>query len=414
MKEQTRLQIGIDWSDEKHDYCLCPAEGGEVEHGVVLHDPVHLHGWVRQLRERYPEGRFAVCLETSRGALVEVLRGYSFIDVFPLNPISSNRFRESMYPSLSKDDPMDAALILEILRKHGDRLRKMPEADPTMRLLDGLVQGRRRSVEARVKLVHRLVDILKGYYPQAIDMAGVMGDKMSLDFLRRWPTWESVAKARPSTLERFYHAHGSRSESGIRARLEVHASSVALCSDAVTIELGVLEMQSLVLQLDRLNEVIATYEKNIRTVYERVEQKPVCDSIPGAGKAMAPRLAVAMGCYALLCENAQELAAYSGVAPLLQRSGKIKRIGKRYRMPKFLHQTFVELALWSINHSAWARAYYRHRKDVLKQAHWAILRSLAFKWIRIIFKCWQTGTPYDETAYIASLKMRGSPLAKAL
>jgi transposase len=129
---------------------------------------------------------------------------------------------------------------------------------------------------------------------------------------------------------------------------------------------------------------------------------------------MAPRLAVAMGCYALLCENAQELAAYSGVAPLQQRSGKIKRIGKRYRMPKFLHQTFVELALWSINHSAWARAYYRHRKDVLKQAHWAILRSLAFKWIRIIFKCWQTGTPYDEAAYITSLKMHGSPLAKAL
>ena len=91
MKEQTRLQIGIDWSDEKHDYCMCPAGGNEVEHGVVLHEPVHLHDWVRKLRERYPEGRFAVCLETSRGALVEVLRGYSFIDVYPLNPISSSR-----------------------------------------------------------------------------------------------------------------------------------------------------------------------------------------------------------------------------------------------------------------------------------------------------------------------------------
>ena len=42
-----------DWSDEKHDYCLCPADGGDVEHGIVLHDPVHLHGWIRQLRERY-------------------------------------------------------------------------------------------------------------------------------------------------------------------------------------------------------------------------------------------------------------------------------------------------------------------------------------------------------------------------
>jgi hypothetical protein len=43
-------------------------------------------------------------------------------------------------------------------------------------------------------------------------------------------------------------------------------------------------------------------------------------------------------------------------------------------------------------------------------SHQAALRALAFKWIRILYRCWQTRTPYDETTYLNALKRRGSPL----
>ena len=46
---------------------------------------------------------------------MEALRCYEFIHIFPVNLITSNRFRDSMYPSLSKNDPMDVALLLDIL-----------------------------------------------------------------------------------------------------------------------------------------------------------------------------------------------------------------------------------------------------------------------------------------------------------
>jgi len=42
------------------------------------------------------------------------------------------------------------------------------------------------------------------------------------------------------------------------------------------------------------------------------------------------------------------------------------------------------------------------------------VRSLAFKWIRIIWKCWQTNTPYDEAIYLACLKKRNSPLIRLI
>jgi len=43
-----------------------------------------------------------------------------------------------------------------------------------------------------------------------------------------------------------------------------------------------------------------------------------------------------------------------------------------------------------------------------------ILRALAFKWIRVLWKCWQTRTPYDEARYLRQLLHRKSPNAIAL
>jgi hypothetical protein len=37
-----------------------------------------------------------------------------------------------------------------------------------------------------------------------------------------------------------------------------------------------------------------------------------------------------------------------------------------------------------------------------------------FKWIRVVFRCWQRRTPYDEVIYLNALKRRGSPLLQNL
>ena len=39
------------------------------------------------------------------------------------------------------------------------------------------------------------------------------------------------------------------------------------------------------------------------------------------------------------------------------------------------------------------------------------VRALAFKWIRVVFRCWKDGVAYDENKYLALLGRRGSPLA---
>ena len=76
-------------------------------------------------------------------------------------------------------------------------------------------------------------------------------------------------------------------------------------------------------------------------------------------------------------------------------------------------QTFVEWAGETIPRSFWAAAYYRQQRD-RGCSHQAALRALAFKWIRILYCCWQDRTPYDESTYLHALKRRGSPLLSSI
>ncbi len=85
----------------------------------------------------------------------------------------------------------------------------------------------------------------------------------------------------------------------------------------------------------------------------------------------------------------------------------------RWQAPGFLRQSFVKWAGQTVVYCDWAKAYYQQMKAKGK-GHWAILRALAFKWVRVLWKCWQQRTPYDNTRYEQPLARRRSPLAVRL
>jgi hypothetical protein len=132
-------------------------------------------------------------------------------------------------------------------------------------------------------------------------------------------------------------------------------------------------------------------------------------ALPGAGPALAPRLLAAFGERRERYQSAAEVQKYTGIAPVLERSGQKTWVHWRLQCPTFLRQTFVEWAAQTVPRSFWAGAYYRQQR-AKGSSHNAALRALAFKWIRILYRCWQTRTPYDESTYLNALKRRGSPL----
>ena len=104
---------------------------------------------------------------------------------------------------------------------------------------------------------------------------------------------------------------------------------------------------------------------------------------------------------------------FSGIAPVLKRSGQSTITHRRYARPLFLHQSFIEYANESIRHSLWARAFYQMHKAAQK-SHWVIIRALAYKWIRILSDAGSNALPYDELRYLKSLQKRRSPLLQYL
>jgi transposase len=136
---------------------------------------------------------------------------------------------------------------------------------------------------------------------------------------------------------------------------------------------------------------------------------PLFQSLPGAGEVYASRLLAMMGTQRDRWPTAAELACLAGIAPVMERSGQSVWIRWRYFCPKFMRQSFHEYAGESVKHSFWARAYYEQQIAKGKSRQ-AAVRALAYKWIRIIWKCWQTRTPYNEVKYLEALRKKGSTL----
>lgn len=406
-------RIGIDWADDHHDFCLQAAGSDVIETGQIPQDPRALADWIAALRQRFGGRPVGICLETKRGAIVAALLEHDFIILFPVNPRTLKRFREAFAPNGAKDDPDDAHLLLELLSKHEDRLHRWTPDDAETRAISRLVEARRKAVDMRTRLLNQLTAELKGYFPQALSWLGELHAQLATDFLQRWPTLQAVQRQKVQIIRKFYYGHNCRRADLIEQRIAEIQTAVALTNDPAIVETSALNVQMLARQIEALRSSITRYDKEIATRFGKHPDARLFESLPGSGAAMAPRLLSAFGSRRDRFQNASEVQEYSGIAPVTKRSGKQSQTTWRWGAPKFVRQSFHEFARLSIQYSVWARAYYELQRERGKSHH-AAIRALAFKWIRIIYRCWKENTVYDEARYIQGLWARHSPLVKRL
>ena len=316
--------------------------------------------WAASLRQRFDGRPIAVCLEQARGALIYMLSKYAHLVLFPVHPTTAARYRETFCTSGAKDDPNDTASLLDLLLRHRERLRQLQPDTVETRMLQFLVEERRRTVNEKTRQGNRLTGLFETVFPDAIYAA------------------------------------------------------VSATNDAAVLEVDTLTARGLVAVLRTLRDTIARLDRRIEQLVATHPEGALFASLPGAGPVLVPRLIVAFGTRRERYDSAYEVQSYSGIAPVKVASGKTSWVHFRRSCPKFLRQTFHEFALHSIGQSEWAKSYYDHLREDEKKTHHAAVRSLAYKWIRIIFRCWQDGKPYDEEVYLNSLRRRGSQLGAAL
>jgi hypothetical protein len=195
--------VAIDWADQKHVWALeVPGSSGR-QSGNLDHTPEAVDVWAAELRLRFSGKPVAVALEQSRGPLVFMLSKYEHLVIFPVHPTSLANYRKSFRPSGAKDDPHDAGLLLDILIRHRDKLRRLNPDTPETRTLQFLVEERRKLVHEKTRYSNRLTAHLKMYFPQVLGWLDDIGSRMAVDFLLRWPDLESLQRSRSGTIERF-------------------------------------------------------------------------------------------------------------------------------------------------------------------------------------------------------------------
>lgn len=402
--------IGLDWADQKHDVALLVTGETRPEVSTLTHTPEAIDAWACALRQRFGGRPVAVCFEQTRGAIAYALLKYDFIVLFPLPPARLTKYREAFSSSGAKDDPTDAALLLNYLLLHREQLRAWRPDTPETRELQLLAEARRDAVNQRTRVSNQLTAALKLYFPQALTLVGENLDTpLACDFLSAWPTLQAVQKARPATLRKFYYGHGCRSEERILERLDLVQSAVPITADPALLAAGPLQVQCYVGQLRALRQAIGAYETRLQQLMDQHPDAALFQALPGAGNALAPRLVAAFGSDRERFASASELQTLVGVAPVTKRSGRRCTVYRRWACPKFLLQTFHEFASCSRRRSLWADAFYQQQRAAGK-GHHAAVRALAFKWIRILFRCWKTRSPYSEERYLSALQKRQAPL----
>lgn len=403
--------VGIDWADKKHDVCVQRAGSTQRRHLVLAHKVAVIDEWAGKLKKRFEGRPVAVCLELKHGPIVTALVKHKHLVIFPVEPTTLANYRRTLRPSGAKDDKNDAELALDFLQRFPDKLSPLSQQSAKMRTLDHLVTARRQLVDDTTRLTNRLTWTLKAYFPQVLDWFDDKRTVVFCDFLGRFPSLQAAQAADNETLTKFFKQHNIHRKDIIARRIGSIRSETVLTDDTAIIEPNQMVVAICIEQLKSLVAAIRLFDDRIAQIMDTMPDAHIFQSLPAAGPVMTPRLLTAFGEDRRKFKSAAAVQRAAGVAPVTEASGNQHWVHWRWSCSKFLRQSFVEWAALTIPKSFWAAAYYRQMKE-RGISHNAAVRSLAFKWIRILYRLWVQKVPYDESKHLASLQRRGSPLLK--
>ena len=394
---------GLDWSRSHHDVVLIDRNGKVQAKLRFAHTAEGWEQW-RAVAARYPE--LVLAVETSQGTVVEHLLE-SGVRVYPINPKAAQRYRERHAPSGVKDDELDAWSLADALRLDGAQWRALAKQDPIIAELRLLCRDEIALIEQRTALINQLRQCLHEYYPAALEAFTDWTGPGAWAFVVEFPSAPLLQAAGRRKWEKFLHQHKLWRTDTAEQRLAILARAERFSGSAPTTAAKSLLAVSLARLLRTLEKQLDEYRARVAAVFARHPDHDLFGSLPGAGEKLAPRLLAEIGDNRASRASAESLQCFGGTAPLTIKSGQCCYQRLRFACNDTLRAT---VHLWA-DHSrvkcAWAETYYQaHRRR--GQSHACALRCLGQRWLKILWKMWQTRTPYDEALHTRNQAKHGS------
>lgn len=389
---------GIDWGGHRHQLSIVDRGGQRQLDRAFEHD----RDGMAALRAQLDTFSVAVpiAVERSEGLLVEALLDWGHL-VFPVSPRISARCRERYRVASSKDDSFDAFVLADSLRHEHGRWRPLSPASRALAELRALVRDRDRVLETQRGVEAQLRATLETYHPAAARLFSSIDRNITLAFIRSYPTPEHAARLGERRMDAFLKRHSYRGRVPADVLVERLRTYLLGASPGTTAARSRFALAQAEL-LDLLNRQLKDFDHALEHALAAHPDSEIYLSFPGVGTTIAATLVATIGEDRMRYPRPELMLSEAGLAPVTKSSGRMRRVRFRYAANSLMRDAFTWWAYTSIRMSPWARAAYDAGKARGLHHHRA-LRGLAARWARVLWRCWQDSSPYDEERHLASL-----------
>jgi transposase len=336
-----------------------------------------------------------VAIERPDGLMVERLLEAGLV-VLPIHPNRLKAARPRFRTAGGKSDSFDAFCLAELARTDHHRFRALtPDSDET-KALRALTRARENLVRTRVSLTNCLHAELEAFWPGADRVFCRIASPIALGFLERYPSPRDARMLGEKRLAGFLARHGyCGGKSAVELLVRLRSAPEGRAEEAEE-EARRTVVLSLVAALRPLVEQIGMLDSRIADAVRAHPDGEVFLSLfrnPGS-TLTAAKLLSEIGDRRERYPNAEALAADAGMCPVAKESGKRKVATFRRACDKRLRDTLATLADSSRQHNLWAKdIYLRARQRGCDHPH--AIRILGRAWVRVIWRMWRDGVPYD-------------------
>jgi transposase len=321
--------------------------------------------------------------------------------VVPVKPNAIKAWRDGEVLSGAKSDAGDAAVIAEYLRLRAHKLKiAAPYSDET-KALRTVVRTRGDLVEMRVAATNQLSALLDAHWPGARAIFADVESPVSLEFLTRYPTPAAAAHLGEKRMTAFCVKHGysgRRTAAELLARLR-HAPAGS-AGEALTEALRDAVLAAVAV-LTALNAAVKNLNRSAAAHLGEHPDGAIFTSLPRSGQVSAAQVLAEWGDCREAYADPDSVAALAGVTPVTKESGKHRGVHFRWACNKRFRVAITTFADNSRHASPWAAKIYDDARAAGKD-HPHATRVLARAWIRVIYRCWIDGVPYDPAAHGAA------------
>ena len=384
---------GVDWAKDEHAVSIVGPDGEQIERFSVEHTAAGLRTLVRRLLRA---GVDDVAIERPDGPVVEALR-QGGLSVYVIAPNQLKNLRSRYGSAGNKDDRFDAYVLADTLRTDRRRLRPLvPDTDQTV-TLRMTCRARKDLVGHRIALANQLRAHLQLVFPGTVGLFHDLDSAISLRFLARFPSQDKADWLSPKRFDAWLRGAGYCGRK-TGAELHAHLGAAPRGASGPDSEARAHITLALLAALRAVSDQIDALVAQISEQLDLHPDAPIFQSLPRSGTVRAARLLAEIGDARGRFPTPESLTCLAGVAPSTRASGKVRSVTFRWAADKQLRDAVTDFAGDTRHANPWAADLYA-RAIARGHDHPHATRILARAWLHIIWKCWQTNTPYDPSRH---------------